>query len=136
MRRHRLRDVLHERGDVGRRLSQAHRAAFELRKIEQALDEAEQLLALFADGRHELALLAHDLPGNALEQHLAVADDRRERRAKLVRHGSQKVALQAIELLQPVVRDLKLVVLVLELAIALAHRREVHVARQAARAAR
>ena len=71
-------------------------------------------------------------PGEPLGEHLAVADDRRERRAKLVAHGREEVRLEPVELLEPVERLLQARGLLLELAVALAHAREVHLARDEA----
>ena len=64
------------------------------------------------------------------DEHLAVADDRGERGSELVRDDAQEVRLQAIELAKPVEGLLKLAVLLLELAVALAHAREVHLRRE------
>jgi hypothetical protein len=71
-----------------------------------------------------------ELARDPLGEHLAVADDRRERRAELVAHRGEEVRLEAVELLQAVVGLLELLVLLLELAVALLHAREVHRARE------
>jgi hypothetical protein len=61
--------------------------------------------------------------------HLAVADDRRERRAQLVAHRREEVRLEAVDLFQLVERGLEAPRLLFELAVALAHRVEVQLAR-------
>ena len=75
----------------------------ELRHVEQARDQLEQLLALVADGLDELLCSSFRSPAMPLGQHLRVADDRRERRAQLVAHGGEEVRLEPVELLELVV---------------------------------
>ncbi len=81
------------------------------------------------NGLHEVELLGGELPGEPLAEHLAVADDRGERRAELVADGREEIALEPIELLQAIERLLEPRRLLFELAIALAHAHEVHLAR-------
>src|SRR5258707_805601 len=76
------------------------RSTLEFREIEQAHDELEELFALLVDRLDELQLVADQLPGNSFDQHFAVADDRRERRAGLVGDDPEEVRLEPIELAQ------------------------------------
>ena len=107
----------------------AHGAALELGEIEQAHDEPRScsLLSWMVSTN---SLCSSLRPGDALGEHLAVADDRGERRAQLVGDGGEEVRLEAIELLEPLVGLLRLLVLLVELAVALAHAGEVHLRRE------
>ena len=123
--RQRRDDLLQDRSDLRRRLPKAHRAALELREIEEAHDEAKELLALRVDRTDVLLLLGSERTGDALGEHLAVTDDRRE----LVAHRREEVRLETIDLLQARQRLLEPCRFVLQLAVALAHAVEVELAR-------
>src|SRR5262249_7095912 len=114
-----------ERGDdVGQEREDGHwlgpdeeRAALELGHVEQADDEAEELVALGADGGDEVGLLGVERASDALGEHLAIAHDRCEGRAKLVGDGGDEVALELVELLETLVSLVELRVLLGELAV-------------------
>jgi hypothetical protein len=71
-----------------------HLAGLDLRQIEYVVDQAEQVLAGFPD-LHEVGqeLVLAKVVG-LLMQHLAIADDRVQRRPELVAHAGQKLALR------------------------------------------
>lgn len=89
---------------------------------------ARKTIPLAADGLDELFLLAHQLARDAGRQHVGVADDAGERGSELVAHGGEEVRLEAVELLEAVVRLLERVVLLGQLAVALPNARDVHLA--------
>ena len=113
-------------------LVEAHLARFHARDVEDAGDELQQLIALLHHRAHVLALLVVELAGDALEQHLRVADDRGERRAQLVRDGGEEVGLDAIGLLQPLDRLRQAAVLLGQLAVGLLDGGHVHARRHRA----
>ena len=92
-RRHR---VAQHRGEVKALQVQLHLARFDLREVEHAVDEAEQVVA----GLLDLLEIGHErlVAGIArvLGKHLAVADDRVERRTQLVAHVGEERALGAV----------------------------------------
>ena len=96
----RRHDLPEDRLDADGADLHAHGPALQLAEIEQPHDEREELLALLVNRLHEHLLLGFELAGEPLPEHLAVSDDRRERRAKLVAHRRQEVRLEAIELLR------------------------------------
>src|SRR6185369_12273542 len=78
---------------------QRHLAGLDLREVEDVVDQAEQMpaggLDLLQVG--DRVLLPHLLRG--LLEHLAVADDRVQRRAQLMAHVGEELALRAVRVL-------------------------------------
>ena len=72
-------------------------AGLDLRQVEDVVDQVEEGLAVGEDALDEPLLLLVELAGHAAEEHVAVADDRGERRAQLVTHGRHEVALELVE---------------------------------------
>ena len=86
-----------------------HASRLDLRQVEDVVDEREQVPSRVEDVAEVLRLLVVDLAEHALGQHFREADDRVERRAQLVRHVGQELALV-------LARHLELPALVLDLA--------------------
>ncbi len=74
----------------------------------------------------ELLLLVVERARDPFGEHLAVTDDRRQRRPELVAHRREEVRLQTVELLQPIVRFLELAFFSVQLAEALPSRSQMH----------
>ena len=87
-------DVGEHGGDVELLDEDVHLAGLDLRQVEDVVDQAEQVLAGAAD-LVEVGL-EHVLPQlrGLLEQHLAVADDRVQRRPELVAHVGEEGRLR------------------------------------------
>src|SRR5262249_13824353 len=82
----------------------------DLRKIEDVVDEREEVRPGIADVACEFALLVGKRPSHSRLEDIRKANDRVERRAQLVRHVGEKLALVAICLLklERALRDLRL----------------------------
>src|SRR5262245_5201821 len=77
---------------------------FDARKVEDAVDELEQVTARVVD-RADVGLLAlGELAVQPVQQHLGEADDRVQRRPQLVRHVGEELRLEAAGLHQTHVR--------------------------------
>src|SRR6185503_2608884 len=87
--RHRVGDI-----DVLDSISDAPR--FDLREIQDVVDEAEQVLLVSLDAYERLALRAGERAVNLHLEQLDVASDGVQRSAQLVTHRRQKVALRSI----------------------------------------
>jgi hypothetical protein len=89
-------DVVGQAGDVEALEVQLHLAGLDLGEVEHGVDQLQQVLA----GRVDLSEIVGELLGSeiggVLLEHLAVADDRVERRAQLVRHVGQELRLVAV----------------------------------------
>src|SRR5260221_9522704 len=85
--------VLHRRRHVEVVDVERHLARFDLRQVEDVVDEGEQVLPRAVDVAHVLELLRVQVAEHALLQHLGKADDRIERRAQLVGHVGEELAL-------------------------------------------
>ena len=87
-------DLLDQPGEIDLLEIDVHAAGFDLRKIENAVDQSQQVLAgpldllQIADGRIVAAI------GRVLDQNFAVADDGVERRAQLVAHIGEESGLR------------------------------------------
>ena len=71
----------------------ADRAGFDLRKIENVVDQIQQVRAGRIDIAGEIDLLGQQIAGRIVGQLLAEDENRVERRAQLVRHVGQKLGL-------------------------------------------
>ncbi len=88
-----LADQLAQRDDP---LVQLDRPGLQARHAQQILNDLRQMVGLAVDCLHELALLVRrEL---ARQQQLGVAEDRRERRAQLVRDDRDELGLQPVGL--------------------------------------
>src|SRR5688572_10124163 len=92
-------------GQVHRARLERNDAGLDLRDVEKVADQGQQLAARRENDAELLALLGSHGPGHAGEDQIGEADDRVERRAKLVRHRTQKYALHAIRGLRPILGD-------------------------------
>ena len=72
---------------------QLHPPGFDLRQVEDVVDEGEQVLPGLEDVAQVFRLLLVDLAEHPLGQHLGEADDGVQRRAQLVRHVGQELRL-------------------------------------------
>ena len=87
---HQVERRLHAIAQVeGLRLD-VHAPGFDLREVEDVVDDGQQRVAAVADGGRVVALLVVE---RRVEQQPAHADDRVHRRADLVAHGRQEGAL-------------------------------------------
>ena len=75
-----------------------HLAAFDLGQVEDVVDHVQQHLARLLDVLHVALLLVVQRLDRA--QHVAEADDAVQRRAQLVAHRGQEVALEAVHLVE------------------------------------
>ncbi len=91
--------VRHRAGDrfaeVGGREGECHPAGFDLREIEHAVDQVEQVLPIAQHRLQQVSLLVRELAQPAGQEEIGESDDRVERRSELVRHVGQEFALQA-----------------------------------------
>src|SRR5688572_5538344 len=92
-------------GQVHRGRLERNRAGLDLRDVEKVADQGQQLAARRENDAELLALLGGHGSGHAGEDQIGETDDRVERRAKLVRHRTQKYALHAIRGLRPIPGD-------------------------------
>ena len=88
-------DLLH--AEIGE--ADLHLAAFHLGQVEDVVDHFQQGLARLLDVLHVAFLLV--VQGVDAGQDLAEAQDAVQRRAELVAHGGQEVALDRVHLVQP-----------------------------------
>src|SRR6202012_1930837 len=113
-------DLLDKRGNLNLFEENLHLPGFDLRKIQDIIDQTEQMTARsfdFREVRNQRVLAA---VGSILLKDLTIADDRIEWRAQLVTHISQKLALCLVGYLRELAR-------LLELEIAQAKLRDVRV---------
>src|SRR4029453_16180501 len=85
--------VVEGRGEMEVGQFKLHPPRFNLGKVEDVVDEGQQMLAGRVDVFQVLVLLIVQLPEHALRQDLGEPDDRVERRAQLVRHVGEELAL-------------------------------------------
>ena len=85
----------------GPRVVELHLPRLDLREIEHVVDELEQVVALVEDVAQVLLVVGGDRPDLPVVHELREADDRVERRAQLVRHVGEELALEAVRLLHP-----------------------------------
>jgi hypothetical protein len=83
-------------------------ALFDLREIEDAVHQLEQMPTVRADALHVGELLRTDRLRGVAAQHVREADDGVERRAQLVAHVGEKLRLRAVRGLGGVLRQVKL----------------------------
>ena len=106
-------DGVHQPADHGldlERLEREHHlAGFDLREIEDAVDQIEQVLAGRLDPLQVANRLRLPLVFRRLLQQLAVENDGVQRRAELVAHAGEELALGARRLLGALLRDPQLV---------------------------
>jgi hypothetical protein len=95
-----LRPLAHQRQRVvdGARQTefrkfQFHPPRLDLGEVEDVVDEGQQVSSRFEDVGKVLGLLVVDLAEHPLVEHFREADDRVERRAQLVRHVGEELAL-------------------------------------------
>jgi hypothetical protein len=108
--------VLDELGEIERLPENLHLAGLDLGEVEDVGDEREQVLAGAVDALEIGDLLLATLGLGVLEQHLAVADDRVERRAQLVAHAGEELGLGEARALGAVLGPLGVVLGPLRLA--------------------
>ncbi len=92
-----------------------HFAAFDFRQIENVVDHIQQHAPRFLNVLHVAALLVVQRLDRI--EHFRKTDDAIERRAQLVAHGRQKIALQAIHFVQPHVRLRQFIHLLVQLGV-------------------
>ena len=90
-------------------------AGLHLGQVEDVVDELQEMPGAGEDVAEELLVLGGDRPHLAVVHELGEADDAVQRRAELVRHVRQELALEPVGLLQPLVLLLQLLVLALQL---------------------
>ena len=86
--------VVHQRADREALDVQVHSAGFDLREVEDVVDELEKMMRRAQDALEWLHLLGMLQLARILEQHLSHPDDRVQRRTQLVRHVRQELRLQ------------------------------------------
>ena len=89
------RDLFDGHAQVEVQCLDRHAAGFEPRIVERVVDESEQRLRALPDQLHELARFGRQL---ALEEQIRDSNDAVHRRADLVAHRGEEVALDAREL--------------------------------------
>ena len=87
-------------GDVDLFDVELHLAGLDLGQIQQAVDEAEQVIGGLGHAEEVGLLLRGHLAVQAVEHQLCVADDRVHRRAELVADRRQELALEAVRPLE------------------------------------
>ena len=85
-------DVVHRHARDG----ELHAPGFELREVQHVVDEPEQMPLAALDALEVLALLGGDRAAHAHLEQLRVAADGVERRAQLVAHHREELALGAV----------------------------------------
>src|SRR5205814_10635810 len=86
-------DALQEAREVQRQRVQLELAGLDLREVEDVVDQRQQVLPALLDGRQAAGLLGREVAVPL--QQLRIAEDRVERRAQLVAHAGQELALRA-----------------------------------------
>ena len=86
--------VVHQRADREALDVQVHSAGFDLREVEDVVDELEKMMRRTQDALEWLRLLGALQVARILEQHLGQADDGIQRRTQLVRHVRQELRFQ------------------------------------------
>ena len=76
-----------------------HRARFEPRSIERAIDEREELEGVGVDLADRVLVRRRDRSEDAIPEHVSIAEDDAERAPHLVRHGAEEGRLQGNDLL-------------------------------------
>ena len=79
---------------------QDERARLDVGERQQVVDQGEQAPAVAVDDRDDAAVLVAEDAVDVLGQDLGVAPDAGQRRAQLVRHGRDELALEPVHLLQ------------------------------------
>src|SRR6266850_2206065 len=92
-----------------RRDLELHTTGLDLREVQDVVDEREEMLARGEDVLLILTLLRVELSEHSGEHHVGEADDRVERRAQLVAHVREELALMAVRDLELPTRLLYLV---------------------------
>ena len=105
---HERERVVHGGLEVEARDVELHAPSLDLRQVEDVVDETEQMLAGIADVLGEFLLLLVHRAGHSGEHHFREADDGVERRAQLMRHVGQELALVAARGLELRALDLDL----------------------------
>jgi hypothetical protein len=94
---------------------QRHLAGLDLGQVEDVVDQLEQVLAGAVRLRERLVLLRRERAVDALAHERRVAEDHVDRRAQLVAHVGEELALEPRRLLQLEALPLQLAVALLEL---------------------
>src|SRR5205085_6877404 len=107
--------VREQRRDLNGLEIEHHLAGFDLREVEDIVDQRQQMLATAEDVADELFLLIAEVADQAVAQYLGKADDRVERRPQLVRHVGEELGFHStrlfqldVLLLQPLLEELEL----------------------------
>ena len=108
----------HHLADAEVRQPRLHLAALDLGQVEDVVDHLQQRLARLLDVQHVPLLLV--VQGVDRAEDLAEAEDAVQRRAQLVAHGGQEVALERVELVEPHVGLGQLVHFAVEVGVGLA----------------
>ena len=90
---HEQERVVDRRRQIERPKVELHPPRFDLREVEDVVDQGQEMLARGEDVAEVLRLLLVRVAEHPLQQHIRETDDRVERRAQLVRHAGQKLAL-------------------------------------------
>ena len=109
-----LGGVLQQRAEIEHLGVEGEPAGFDLREIEQVIDQLQQVAAVAGHGREEVPLGLAERTQVLGEQHFAEADDAVQRRAQLVRHVRQKLALHLTGALELRIQSRQLVGLIFE----------------------
>ena len=94
--------------EIDRLGTEVELAGLDLREIEHVVDELQQVAAARQDVAEELLVLRRRRIDLAVVQQLGEADDRVERRAQLVRHVREELALEPVRFLDAAVLQLEL----------------------------
>ena len=87
-------DIAHQAAQVHRLGAEVELARLDLGQVEHVVDQAQQVVAAAADVAQELLMLGRCHRHSARVQQLGEADDRVQRRAQLMRHVGEELALQ------------------------------------------
>ena len=90
---HQQQRVIDRRREIERRDVEVHSSRFDLREIEDVVDQGQQVLAGRQDVVQVLGLLLAHFTEHSLQQDIRESDDRVERRPQLVRHAGEKLRL-------------------------------------------
>jgi hypothetical protein len=113
---HQDQGVVDRGRQVELRQLQLHAPRFDLREIEDVVDEGEEMVSRLEDVLEILGLLLVDVAEHLLGQDLREPDDGVERRAQLVRHVGEKLRLVAVGRLELRVEPAQLVAVWLRFA--------------------